>query len=87
MIFCVFKDFDELLLCFYAVHSEMPLGHVGPCIIWQMEALIEILSFVTNHYAISMQLNVYNIDTCHKNNGLNLYILKLVYLIYLHRVL
>jgi len=23
-------------------------------------------------------------DTCHKNNGLNLYILKLIYLIYVH---
>jgi hypothetical protein len=33
-----------------------------------------------------MQLNVYNMDMCHKNNGLNLYILKLVYLIYLHRL-
>jgi hypothetical protein len=29
-------------------------------------------------------LNVYNMDTCHKNDGLNLYILKLLYLIYLH---
>jgi hypothetical protein len=25
---------------------------------------------------INMQLNVYNMDTCHKNNGLNLYIFK-----------
>jgi hypothetical protein len=33
-----------------------------------------------------VQLNVYNMDTCHKNNGLNLYILKLIYLIYLHRL-
>ncbi len=31
----------------------------------------EILSFATNHYVISMQLNVYNIDMCHKNHGLN----------------
>jgi hypothetical protein len=36
--------------------------------------------------AINMQLNVYNMDTCHKNNGLNLYILKLLYLIYLHKL-
>jgi hypothetical protein len=28
--------------------------------------------------AINMQLNVYNMDMCHKNNGLNLYILKLL---------
>jgi hypothetical protein len=34
--------------------------------------------------ATKMQLNVYNMDTCHKNNGLNLYILKLLYLIYVH---
>jgi len=33
-----------------------------------------------------VQLNVYNMDTCHKNNGLNLYIFKLLYLIYLHRL-
>jgi hypothetical protein len=31
-----------------------------------------------------MQLNVYNMDMCHKNNGLNLYIFKLLYLIYVH---
>jgi hypothetical protein len=36
--------------------------------------------------ATNMQLNVYNKDTCHKNNGINLYILKLLYLIYLHRL-
>ncbi len=36
--------------------------------------------------AINMQLNVYNIGMCHKNNGLNLYILKLLYVIYLHRL-
>jgi hypothetical protein len=40
-----------------------------------------ILLCVTN-----VQLNVYNMDICHKNNGLNLYILKLIYLIYLHRL-
>jgi hypothetical protein len=34
--------------------------------------------------AINMLLNVYNVDMCHNNNGLNLYILKLIYLIYLH---
>jgi hypothetical protein len=34
----------------------------------------------------NMQLNLYNMDTCHKNNGLNLYTLKLLYLIYLHRL-
>jgi hypothetical protein len=34
----------------------------------------------------NMQLNVYNMDMCHKNNGLNYYIFKLVYLIYLHRL-
>jgi hypothetical protein len=36
--------------------------------------------------AINVQLNVYNMDTCHKYNGLNLYILKLLYLIYGHRL-
>jgi hypothetical protein len=36
--------------------------------------------------ATNVQLNVYNMDTCHKNNGLNLYILKLLYLIYLHKL-
>jgi hypothetical protein len=36
--------------------------------------------------AINVQLNEYNMDMCHKNNGLNLYILKLIYLIYLHRL-
>ncbi len=36
--------------------------------------------------ATNMQLNVYNMDMCHKNDGLNLYILKLLYLIYLHRL-
>jgi hypothetical protein len=35
--------------------------------------------------ATNVQLNVYNMDTCHKNDGLNLCILKLLYLIYLHR--
>jgi hypothetical protein len=83
----------------------------------QMYTLLEILSFTTNHYAISMQLvvicnyfghvcnynfgivyflghtivcatnmqlNVYNMDTCYKSNGLNLYIFKLLYLIYVH---
>ncbi len=43
---------------------------------------------IYNFWAIQLcvQLNVYNMDTCHKNNGLNLYILKLVYLIYLHKL-
>jgi hypothetical protein len=36
--------------------------------------------------ATNMQLNVYNMDMCHKNNGLNLYIFKLLYLIYVHRL-
>jgi hypothetical protein len=36
--------------------------------------------------ATNVQLNVYNMDTCHKNDDLNLYILKLLYLIYLHRL-
>jgi hypothetical protein len=36
--------------------------------------------------ATNVQLNVYNMDMCHKNDGLNLYILKLFYLIYLHRL-
>jgi hypothetical protein len=36
--------------------------------------------------ATNMQLNVYNMNMCHKNNGLNLYILKLLYLIYLQRL-
>jgi hypothetical protein len=34
--------------------------------------------------AINMQLNVFNMDMCHKNNGLNQYIFKLVYLIYIY---
>ncbi len=37
-------------------------------------------------YASNVQLNVYNMDMCHKNDDLNLYILKLLYLIYLHRL-
>jgi hypothetical protein len=39
-----------------------------------------------NFWAIRLcvQLNVYNMDMCHKNNGLNLYMLKLLYLIYVH---
>jgi hypothetical protein len=36
--------------------------------------------------ATNVQLNVYDMDTCHKNDGLNLYIVKLLYLIYLHRL-
>jgi hypothetical protein len=36
--------------------------------------------------ATNVQLNVDNMDTCHKNDGLNVYILKLLYLIYLHRL-
>jgi len=36
--------------------------------------------------ATDVQPNVYNMDMCHKNNGLNLYIFKLIYLIYLHRL-
>jgi hypothetical protein len=36
--------------------------------------------------ATNLQLNGYNMAMCHKNNGLNLYILKLLYLIYLHRL-
>jgi hypothetical protein len=36
--------------------------------------------------ATNMQLNVYNMDTCHKNNGLYLYALKLLYSIYVHRL-
>ncbi len=36
--------------------------------------------------ATNMQLNMYNMDTCYKNNDLNLYIFNIVYLIYLHRL-
>ncbi len=36
--------------------------------------------------ATNVQLNVYNMDMCHKNDRLNLYILELLYLIYLHRL-
>ncbi len=36
--------------------------------------------------ATNMQLNVYNMDMCHKIDGLNLYILKLLYLIYVHKL-
>ncbi len=35
---------------------------------------------------LCVQLNVYNMDTCHKKNDVNLYILKLLYLIYLHKL-
>jgi hypothetical protein len=31
-------------------------------------------------------LHVYNVDMCHKNNAINLNILKLLYLIYLHKL-
>jgi len=34
----------------------------------------------------NVQLNVYNMDMCYKNDGLNLYIFKLSYLIYLHKL-
>jgi hypothetical protein len=37
-------------------------------------------------HATNVQLNVYKMHTCHKNDDLNLYILKLLYLIYLHRL-
>jgi hypothetical protein len=37
-------------------------------------------------YATNTQLNVYNMDMCHKNDGLNIYIFKLLYLIYLHKL-
>jgi len=36
--------------------------------------------------ATNVQLNVYNIEMCYKNNGLKKYILKLIYLIYLQRL-
>jgi hypothetical protein len=36
--------------------------------------------------ATNVQLNVYNMETCHKNDDQNLYILKLLYLIYLHGI-
>ncbi len=36
--------------------------------------------------ATNMQLNVYNMNTCHKNDGRNIYILKLLYLIYQHKL-
>jgi hypothetical protein len=84
----------------------------------KFQTLVEILLFVTSHYATSMQLvdynyhghvcnykfcigqflghmvmceikvqlNVYNMHTCHKNNGLNIYVFKTIYLIYLHRL-
>jgi hypothetical protein len=54
-----------------------------------MFVTINLVLYIFNHTvvcAINMQLNVYNMDTCHKNDGLNLYILKLLYLIYLHRL-
>jgi len=34
--------------------------------------------------AITTHLNVYNMDTCHKNNGIDLYIFELLHLIYIH---
>jgi hypothetical protein len=36
--------------------------------------------------ATNVQLNVYNMDMCHKNDDLNLYIFKLLYVIYSHRL-
>jgi hypothetical protein len=42
--------------------------------------------WVTIVCATNVELNVYNMDICHKNNGLNLNIFKLIYLIYLHRL-
>jgi hypothetical protein len=36
--------------------------------------------------ATNVELNMYNMDKCYKNNDLNLYIVKLGYLIYLHRL-
>ncbi len=65
-------------------HDHMSIHHIVVAT-WLLP-LLEIQSFATSHYATDMQLNVYNINTCHKNDGLNLYILKLLYLIYLHRL-
>jgi len=36
--------------------------------------------------ATNMQLNVYKMEMCYKNNGLKKYILKLISSIYLHRL-
>jgi len=36
--------------------------------------------------ATNVQLSVYNMEVCYKNNGLNKYIIKFIYLIYLHKL-
>jgi hypothetical protein len=51
-----------------------------------MFATINLVLYKISTIWLCVQLNVYNMDTCHKNDGLNLYILKLLYLIYLHRL-
>jgi len=51
-----------------------------------MFATINLVLYNFSAIQLCVKLNVCNMDTCHKNNGLNLYILKLLYLIYLHRL-
>jgi hypothetical protein len=55
----------------------------------QLVVVCKYFGHVCNHTVVcatNVQLNEYNKDICHKNDGLNLYILKLLYLIYLHRL-
>jgi len=47
-----------------------------------MFATINLVMYKFLAIRLCVQLNVYSMDMCHKNDGLNLYILKL----YLHRL-
>jgi hypothetical protein len=53
---------------------------------WLLFATINLVLYNFSTIRLCVQLNVYNMDTCHKNDGLNLYRLELLYLIYLHRL-
>jgi hypothetical protein len=81
------KEFSLLEILSFAT------SHYATCM--QLVVICNYLGHVYNYkfgmYNFStiwlcVQLNVHNMDTCHKNNGLNLYIFKLLYLIYLHRL-
>jgi hypothetical protein len=51
-----------------------------------MFATMNLVLYNFSTIQLCVQLNVYNMDTCHKNDGLNLYIFKLLYLTYLHKL-
>jgi hypothetical protein len=53
---------------------------------WLSFATINLVVYNFSIIRLCVQLNVYNMNTCHKNDGINLYILRLLYLIYLHRL-